>query len=93
MARELTVRFTATFETKIVVVGDDDCIEDALTDIDIPETESCQYVPDQFNVISVKDENGKRVHWQTLDLDGFDDNFEDEDDYDPRMDHRPKTWK
>jgi predicted RNA-binding Zn-ribbon protein involved in translation (DUF1610 family) len=59
MPRELTVRFTATFEAKITV-EDGESIADAVNDVDIPESSS-KYVPDTFEVESVKDEKGETV--------------------------------
>jgi len=53
MMKEITVRFSAIFETKIFVDSEDD-VEDAIADIDIPESEDCKYVSDTYNVESVK---------------------------------------
>lgn len=51
--KEVTVRFSATFETKIFVEDEDD-VDDAISDIDIPESEDCAYIADTFDVESVK---------------------------------------
>ena len=44
-----TVRFTATFETTVVVAKGQN-LEDEITDIDIPEDAQSKYVPDTFEV-------------------------------------------
>jgi hypothetical protein len=44
-----TVRFTATFETTVVVAKEQK-LEDKITDIDIPENAQSKYVPDTFEV-------------------------------------------
>jgi hypothetical protein len=51
--KAVTVRFSAIFETKIFVDSEDD-IDDAVADIEIPESEDCKYVSDTYNVESVK---------------------------------------
>ena len=51
--KAVTVRFSVIFETKIFVDSEDD-IDDAVADIEIPESEDCKYVSDTYNVESVK---------------------------------------
>lgn len=41
------VRFTVTYEATIEVV-EGESLEDAISDIDIPENATCTYVPNSF---------------------------------------------
>ncbi len=56
--KQVTVRFTATFETKISVPDNptNADIEAATWDADIPESETAKYVEDSFGV--VRDDEG-----------------------------------
>lgn len=60
--QEFTVYFTATFVTKVRCKPSE--LSDELADIDIPESETCKYNPQTFEVESVQDNNGKQVDWQ-----------------------------
>lgn len=42
-----TVRFTVAYET-IIVVPEGTSVDDAVSDIDIPENATCTYVDDSF---------------------------------------------
>lgn len=48
---KVKITFTASFET-IIEVEDDQNINDAISDIDIPENSSCKYIDDSFEVNS-----------------------------------------
>lgn len=53
------VRFTVSYETWIDVKKGD--LEDAITNIEIPETEETTYICDTFEVDSVENAAGKVV--------------------------------
>lgn len=59
--RKVKVRYSATFETVLelpIHASKDDC-EDAISNIDIPENNKNQYVPDSFKTLAVTDEDDK----------------------------------
>lgn len=56
-AKTLVVTFTATFKAKVCVPDNatQSDIDDAVADIDIPENDQCEYVPDTFEPVEVTD--------------------------------------
>ena len=61
------VKFSAEFVVDIDVDTEaGDSLNDAITDIDIPENE-CKYFEDSFTVVKVTDENDKELvdWWRT----------------------------
>ena len=59
MEQEYTVEFQVTMRAKVKCKPED--VSDAVSDIDIPESEDVEYVSDTFEVLSVVDKDGKTV--------------------------------
>ena len=79
MARQLKVRYTATFEATITV-EDDESVQDAVDDINIPEDNVSKYVEQTFDIDSVKDAaTGVNIDPALEDNPVMDEDEEDED--------------
>ncbi len=59
MEQEYTVEFQVTMRAKVKCKPED--LSDAVSDINIPESEEAEYVSDTFEVLSVTDKDGKDV--------------------------------
>jgi len=58
------VEFEACFVSDITV-EDGECLSDAVCDVNIPENNECKYVENSFDVISVTNEDGMDVDWES----------------------------
>lgn len=54
--KEYNVEFTVKMKARVRVEEKAD-LGDAISDIDIPENKQCQYVPDSFEQLSVREVN------------------------------------
>jgi hypothetical protein len=64
--KKYTVEFTATFRAT-VELQDGESLADAVTNINIPESEGVEYITDTFDVESVEDEKGNYVDPHSVD--------------------------
>lgn len=55
MKKRYLVQFSVTYLTT-VECGDDECLDDIISDIDIPEKEGIEYLDDSFTIEHVGEE-------------------------------------
>lgn len=51
MSKQVKITFTVTYET-VIEIEDDENVEEIAFDVNIPESSSCKYVEDSFEIES-----------------------------------------